>query len=95
MPDSYASFNEEGHGYEAASRGTVCTRWLAAFKDKTRNPVTLAPPAPSSITLAAALEKYLQLKARKKSLREHERIGRVLREAFGRRPPARSLSRPA
>ncbi len=51
-----------------------------------------APPAPSSITLAAAIEKYLQLKARKKSLHEDERIGRVLQEAFGASRPLASIT---
>jgi integrase len=65
---------------------------LDAFKDQTRNPVAPAPPAPSSITLAAAIEKYLQLKARKKSLHEDERIGRVLQEAFGADRPLASVT---
>jgi len=65
---------------------------LDAFKDETLHPVAPAPPAPSSITLAAAIEKYLQLKARKKSLHEDERIGRVLREAFGADVPLASIT---
>jgi integrase len=78
----------ERDGVSTRVRRTLPTRAeaaaaLDAFKDETRNPVAPAPPAPASITLAEALDRYLQLKARKKSLREDERIGRVLREAFG------------
>lgn len=78
------------------SRPAALTRAEAAaaldtFKDEALHPVAPGPPAPSSITLAAAIEKYLQLKARKKSLHEDERIGRGLQEAFGAARPLASI----
>jgi integrase len=48
--------------------------------------------APSSITLSEALDRYLRLKARKKSLDEDERIGRVLQEEFGADVPLASIT---
>jgi integrase len=65
---------------------------LEAFRHEVRNPSPPAAAVAPTVTLAKALERYLQLKSRKKSLREDERIGRVLCEAFGADRPLASIT---
>jgi integrase len=67
------------------------TAALEAFKNETLHPVSPVA-APSSITLSEALDRYLQLKARKKSLDEDERISRVLLVEFGADRPLASIT---
>lgn len=80
-------------GYSVTLDGKRVRRagWLsraeaAAALDEVLHPVAVEPApeaAPASITLAAAFDRYLAEKARKRSLRGDQRNGRVLMEVFG------------
>jgi integrase len=59
------------------------TEALDVFREETKNPVTPAPASAASITLAEAFERYFKAKARKRSLREDQRIAKHLKAEFG------------
>jgi integrase len=63
---------------------------LDAFKDEARKPKRESPPP--VLTLEAALSRFLELKARKRTAKQYERIAEHLKSHFGGQTPLDQLT---